>query len=129
MILIIEWLAMCLLASIAMMAIVVFARSRVIARLKRSHPSRGLFSFSDGHRIHSVDPIAILNSMEAHKEFRFDQHPSRALDGVKDDEPRNAIEALFQKMDRDREAEEAKQKQQQNQRPRLPADKADKPKL
>ena len=75
---------MCLLASIAMMVIVAFARWRVIAKLKRSRPSRGLFSFSDGHRIRSVDPIAVLNAMESHKEYRFDLHPARVFEGEKE---------------------------------------------
>jgi hypothetical protein len=84
MIQIIQWLLVCLLASGLMFAIVLFARSRVIAKLRRSHPSRGLFSFSDGLRIRSVDPIAILNAMEAHPQYRFDLHPARVLEGEKE---------------------------------------------
>lgn len=80
----IQWVLICLLASVAMMGVVVFARSRVIAKLKRSHPSRGLFSFSDGLRIRSADPIAVLNAMEAHPQYRFDLHPARVLDGEKE---------------------------------------------
>jgi hypothetical protein len=84
MILIIQWLLICVLASATMFGIVLFARSRVIAKLGHSHPSRGLFSFSDGHRIRSVDPIAVLNAMEAHPQYRFDLHPARVADGEKE---------------------------------------------
>lgn len=80
----IQWLLFYILTSVAMMGVVVFARSRVIAKLRRSHPSRGLFAFSDGFRIRSVDPIAVLTTMEAHKEYRFDLHPSRVLEGEKE---------------------------------------------
>lgn len=80
----IQWILVCLLASISMMCVVAFARSIVVAKIKRSHPSRGLFSFSDGLRIRSVDPIAVLNAMEAHKEYRFDLHPARVLEGEKE---------------------------------------------
>lgn len=79
-----QWFFICLVASASMIAIVAFARSRVIAKLRQSHPSRGLFSFSDGYRIRSVDPIAVLNAMESHKEYRFDLHPARVLDGEKE---------------------------------------------
>jgi hypothetical protein len=84
MIFVIQWLLICLLASASMMVIVAFARSRVITRLRRSHPSRGLFSFSDGYRIRSVDPIAVLNAMESHPQYRFDLHPARVLEGEKE---------------------------------------------
>lgn len=84
MIQIIQWLLICVLASVFMLSIIAFARSRVIAKLRRSHPSRGLFSFSDGFRIRSVDPIAVLNAMEAHPQYRFDLHPARVLDGEKE---------------------------------------------
>jgi hypothetical protein len=97
MIFVTQWFFICVLASALMMAIVGFARSRVIARLRRSHPSRGLFSFSDGYRIRSVDPIAVLNAMEAHKEYRFDLHPARVLDGEKEamDITVNAVRQAF----------------------------------
>jgi hypothetical protein len=84
MIFVTQWFFICVLASALMMAVVVFARSIVIDRLRRSPPSRGLFSFSDGYRIRSVDPIAVLNSMESHKEYRFDLHPARVLKGEKE---------------------------------------------
>ena len=84
MIQIIQWFMICVLASASMFAVVVFARSVVISRLSRSHPSRGLFSFSDGVRIRSVDPIAVLTAMEAHPQYRFDLHPARVLEGEKE---------------------------------------------
>jgi hypothetical protein len=58
--------------------------SRLILGRRKQSVQRGMFRFSDGVTIRSVDPIAVLIGLEAHKEFRFDLHPKRAEEGETD---------------------------------------------
>lgn len=78
------WLCICLLCAVLSLSIVGSARNRIVNSLRQSPESRGLFSFHDGYRIRTVDPIDVLSAMEGHKEYRFDLHPQRVLDGEKE---------------------------------------------
>jgi hypothetical protein len=59
--------------------------------MKEKHASnRGMFGFNDGKFDRWVDPISVMMSFEAHKEFRADIHPRQAMLGNK-----QAIETML----------------------------------
>ena len=84
MFLLVQWYSFCILLAVIGIAIVVLVRRRLARSLLQSPRARGLFRFSDGVNFHTVDPIEILNAMEAHPEYRFDLHPGRVRDGEKE---------------------------------------------
>ena len=81
---IILWLCVCCLCTFLAMVIVIAARYLLSKTIRMSPEARGLFAFHDGFRIRTLDPIDVLNAMEAHKEYRFDLHPQRVRDGEKE---------------------------------------------
>lgn len=75
-----------LLLAIAIFALLAATVSvRLFLERKRKRESRrGLFVYSDGKRVRSVDPITAILTLEAHKDFRFDRHPKQAAEGDKE---------------------------------------------
>lgn len=58
---------------------VIIYRNRTKTNSRQS--IRGLFRFNDGKHVRSVDPIEVILSLDAHKEFRLDLHPTQAETG------------------------------------------------
>lgn len=75
------------LASIASVVVVTAIWSIVLAWFRRKARERhkqsrdGMFRFKDGVNIRVVDPIEVLQKLDAHKEFRIDLHPRQAEEG------------------------------------------------
>lgn len=67
-------------------AVGIVAASRILLARKavRSAKYRSLFQFSDGVNIRAVDPIVVIEAMEAHEQYRFDVHPQRVAEGEKE---------------------------------------------
>lgn len=63
---------------------VITRRSKLRSIDDKSQGSRGLFWYSDGRKIRSIDPIAAILSLEGHPEFRFDLHVVGAQEGDKE---------------------------------------------
>ena len=84
-----SWILWSVSLSVAMTVLVFIARWYIAAERARAirvaeSTNRGLFRFSDGVKVRSIDPIAVLLDMEAHDKYRFDIHPQLVLDGDKE---------------------------------------------
>jgi hypothetical protein len=81
------WILFTLQAVVCMAAVIVLARQWLIYKaanpieVKLPRSTQGFFRFHNGEKVISVDPIAVLNSLDAHKTFRSDLHPGQALLG------------------------------------------------
>jgi hypothetical protein len=76
-------------SSVSMLVLVVIVRwylgmERARAIRVAESTDRGLFRFSDGVKVRSIDPISVLMDMEAHDRYRFDIHPQRVAEGDKE---------------------------------------------
>lgn len=78
-----SYLVLLALAIFALLTATVSVRL-FLERKRRRESRRGLFVYSDGKRVRSVDPISAILTLEAHKDFRFDRHPKQAADGDKE---------------------------------------------
>lgn len=82
MVVLIQYIGVVLLTMLVMVLAIVLVRWLVVRRLVvENRSNRGLFRFNDGVRTRSIDPIDVIIALEAHPQFRFDLHPSRAADG------------------------------------------------
>lgn len=72
------YLQLLTLAIVSMLAVILLVRLW-LGRTRKD--SRGLFTYSDGHAIRSIDPVEAFLALERHDQFRFDVHPKQAADG------------------------------------------------
>lgn len=78
------YLLFVLMTSAITLAVVFAARVVLAKRIARSARYRGLFQFSDGVNLRAVDPISVIEAMEAHEQYRFDIHPQQVAEGDKE---------------------------------------------
>lgn len=72
------------LITILFVMVAVLFVANLIVRSKRKARRYGLFRFSDGKQIRSLDPIQLLLSLEADKELLLYRHPEQARKGNKE---------------------------------------------
>jgi hypothetical protein len=79
------WFIIGVIGCLVVVAAVVIVRHRIVSRSAIQRPvsarSRGLFRFSDGVRVRSIDPIEALMGFEKQPQFLHDKHPRKAQDG------------------------------------------------
>lgn len=78
------YLAILVVAVVLSLVLICLVRIVIERRLQRDQSGRGLFTFHDGKRFRSIDPIEVMERMEADEKYRFDLHPKRVSDGDKE---------------------------------------------